>query len=83
MVRLFSDVQIFCQVADAASGAGAVVTGLMVALSTQVGRVVVVSLMLRVLQVVMVSGESMSWYYLPCGIVPSCQGWDLKKIEVL
>ena len=48
-----------------AGGAGAVVAGLMVASS-----------MLRVLQVVMVSGELTGWYYLPCS---SCQGRDLEK----
>ena len=52
-----------------AGGAGAIIAGLAVASS-----------MLRVLQVVMVSGELMGWYYLPCG---SCQGWVLQKIEVL
>ena len=66
-----------------AGGAGAVVAGLVVASLMQVGGVVVVSLALRVLRVVVVSGELTGWYYLPCGIVLSCQGWDLEKIEVL
>ena len=50
-----------------ACDAGAIVTGLVVASSTQVGGAVAASLMLRVLQVVVVSGELTGWYYLPCG----------------
>ena len=56
---------------------GAIVAGLAVVLSTQGG---VALLTLRVLWVVVVSGELTGWCYLPCG---SCQGWHLEKIEVL
>ena len=67
-----------------AGSTGAIVAGLMIASLMQVGGVVVASSVLRVLQVVMVSGElTGNWYYLPCGIVLSCQGRDLEKIEVL